>query len=1227
LEFLADFHVHSRYSRATSRDLTLENLHKAALEKGVTVAGTGDFTHPAWMEEIRESLVQAEDGLFRLRPDLCRDAAAGVPSSCNGEVRFLLTAEISSIYKRDGQVRKVHNLIFVPTLDTAWRITGRLEKIGNIASDGRPILGLDSRDLLEIVAEASPDAFLVPAHIWTPWFSVLGSKSGFDSLEECFGDLTEEIFCVETGLSSDPGMNWRVSALDRYTLISNSDTHSPRKLGREANRLDCELSYAGIRAALRNGRPAGFLGTVEFFPEQGKYHLDGHRKCGCCLHPAETLERNELCPVCGRKVTVGVMHRVEKLADRPEGAKPACALPYERLISLAELVGEVKGAGPETKGVVKICRNLVQRLGPELQILSRVPLEDVRREGGELLAEGLRRMRAAEVLLEAGYDGEFGVVRLFREEEREELGGQAALSGFVGEEKPGKKDSGQGARKKGAKGKAGASGKSAGSSGEPEPGGPGGASGGDAAGEVGRLEAEDGVLCRMGSAGAMEPGGCLRRPPRDASGSGGPAGAQTGESEAPLFSEPASSGRANLMATRDHDTSGSGNAAGMRTAESEAPLFSEPASLGDSDLRGAGDGPGGILQKDSSGREPALLQGLNPEQREAVLFQGAPLLIVAGPGTGKTHTLTRRIAWMVRVHEVPAGRVLAVTFTQRAAREMEERLVSLLGKTARDSAVQVRTFHALGAELLRQAGAECGIHPGFRILDSDDSLRLFRSAVPGLKRKEADPLLQRIALAKKDLRYPEDGDGCFPDRGFLSVFQKYEEALDAYRALDYEDLVSRTVRILDRFPGFLEKVQARFQAVSVDEYQDVNHAQVRLLKHLCSAAHDLCAIGDPHQAIYGFRGASPSYFLDFERDFPNGRVVRLQRNYRSTETILSASVRMISPGLPDGSGPRLVPQEPGGVRIREVELSTEKSEAIFIAQTIESLVGGTDSLSFYADKVADSGESLCSGFGDIAVLYRLNALGPGLENALRYQGIPCQGAAQADRWKGREGRALVGLMQWMRDPADRLARERVREAVHAPAEKMLQDVERYRHERTGMRASLAEWVMGLPELEWLPFREPGWKEPWDVLVRAAVAHRGDWDGFIRSLVLSREPDFLDRKAEKVTLASLHAAKGLEFPVVFVAGCENGLIPWSQGNPPPDPQEERRLFFVGMTRACRVLYLTRTRSRFLFGERTACRPSPFLGDIPQDHLERIRGSGEGKKPGPRGPEQPLLFKLD
>src|SRR6266498_858472 len=303
MRFHVDLHVHSKYSRATSRDLDLEHLAYWACRKGIGVVATGDFTHPAWRAEIKEKLVPAEPGLFRLRPDLEAGVTQQLPAACQTIPRFMLSVEISTIYKKGDRTRKIHHLIYAPDFDTADRISASLGRIGNINSDGRPILGLDSRHLLEITLESHPDAYLVPAHIWTPWFAVLGSQSGFESIVECYGDLSDQIFAVETGLSSDPPMNWRLSMLDRYRLVSNSDAHSPARLGREATTLDTALDYFAIRDAFRNGE--GYVGTVEFFPEEGKYHLDGHRKCGVRLTPEETKAQGGRCPVCGQPVTVG----------------------------------------------------------------------------------------------------------------------------------------------------------------------------------------------------------------------------------------------------------------------------------------------------------------------------------------------------------------------------------------------------------------------------------------------------------------------------------------------------------------------------------------------------------------------------------------------------------------------------------------------------------------------------------------------------------------------------------------------------------------------------------------------------------------------------------------------------------------------------------------------------------------------------------------------------------
>lgn len=427
MSFIADLHIHSRYARAVSKEMVPEGLHRWAQLKGITVIGTGDFTHPQWFVELQDALEPAEPGLYRLKPKLASAVDSRVPETCRAEVRFMLTAEISSIYSRAGRTRKVHNLILAPSFATVAKINARLARIGNLQSDGRPILGLDSEELLRLVLETAPEALFIPAHAWTPHFSVFGANSGFDSLEECFGDLTPHIRAVETGLSSDPAMNWRLSQLEGITLVSNSDAHSPGKLGREANVFETELSYSAIIDVITSGDPAYFLGTIEFFPEEGKYHYDGHRNCGVRLSPSETLKHNHLCPQCGKPVTVGVMHRVEMLADRPEGHRAKNALPYWRIIPLVELVAEVNGTGVNTKSVAATYFRLLDGLGSEFSILMHAPIAEIETSGGGLLAEAIRRMRAGDVAIAPGYDGEFGTIQLFDPADRAATAAQMTL--------------------------------------------------------------------------------------------------------------------------------------------------------------------------------------------------------------------------------------------------------------------------------------------------------------------------------------------------------------------------------------------------------------------------------------------------------------------------------------------------------------------------------------------------------------------------------------------------------------------------------------------------------------------------------------------------------------------------------------------------------------------------------------------------------------------------------
>ena len=407
--YIADLHIHSKYSRATSRECVPEYLDLWARRKGIDIVGTGDFTHPAWREELNEKLVPAEEGLYTLREefrlhDACTDGLR--------RPRFVVTGEISSIYKKGGRVRKVHNVILLPSLEAAETLAQKLEAIGNIHSDGRPILGLDCRDLLEITLEACPDAVFIPAHIWTPHFSLFGAFSGFDTIEECFEDLTPHIHALETGLSSDPPMNWRLSALDGYHLVSNSDAHSPSKLGREANLLDISLSYPALSHALQTGE--GLAGTIEFFPEEGKYHYDGHRNCNLCLSPAEAERYGGICPVCGRKLTIGVQHRVEQLADRGEDARAPGANPFESLAPLPEVIAGSTGLSATGSKVSAQYESMLRQLGPEFPILREIAPEDIERAAGPCVAEGIRRLRAGKVERSPGYDGAYRSDKLER---------------------------------------------------------------------------------------------------------------------------------------------------------------------------------------------------------------------------------------------------------------------------------------------------------------------------------------------------------------------------------------------------------------------------------------------------------------------------------------------------------------------------------------------------------------------------------------------------------------------------------------------------------------------------------------------------------------------------------------------------------------------------------------------------------------------------------------------
>ncbi|MFH1466814.1 MAG: UvrD-helicase domain-containing protein [Pseudomonadota bacterium] len=1035
MPWYADLHVHSRHSRATSRQGDVRHMALWARYKGLGLVGTGDFTHPGWREELKRDLVPAEPGLYQPTPAVQAWVDAELPSTCRGPIRFVLQAEISTIYKADETTRKVHHVVFAPSLEAADRLSERLGSIGNITSDGRPILGLDSRDLLELVLESDPLSFLVPAHIWTPWFAALGSRSGFDSIDACYRDLAPAIFAVETGLSSSPAMNWRVASLDRFRLISCSDAHSPGKLARNATMLEASLDYPGLRRALASGE--GYHGTVEFWPEEGKYHLDGHRACGVCLEPAQTRALEGLCPVCGKPLTVGVLHRVEVLADRPAGSsiRPATAGAVRTFIPLPEILAETMGVGAQSQRVQRTWLELLARLGPELEILGERPLAEIGRQGGSLLAEAVERMRAGEVIRQGGYDGEYGRVRLFDDHELQQL-----------------------------------------------------------------LR-----------------GGLLFTPP-----------ARPPEEEAP---KPAPHARP------------------------------KPASpLRPPERTAAPDG--------------GLLAALDPDQRAVAEVVQGPLLVVAGPGAGKTRTLTHRVAHLVRERGLPPEACLVVTFTRRAARELRERLAALLGEEA--AKVPVHTFHSLGLMLLREHGALLDLPEGFRVASEAERIAALREHTR-LSEAKARRLLPALSRARRD--------------GSLSALEEATPGLAAALAasrgvglLDLDELVALPAALLQAYEELRRACWSRWPQISVDEYQDIDATQHRLLRLLLPPEEPgLCAIGDPDQAIYGFRGSDVAFFERFPVDFPGARLLRLARNYRSGRPIVEAAVEVVTHAEPRLRPVRILREQPERVVLHAAP--TEAAEAEFVVHTLEQLLGGHSFFSLDSRRSQDGLHADLS-FGDIAVLYRTEAQAEPLVEALARSGMPFQRRSHAPLREQPGVPEILGALS---------------EGLDLPA---------------AVATALATF----------PALRPALEAAEEALAPLASRCGRDLARFRAEVDLGLQVDTWDPRAERIALLTLHAAKGLEFAVVFIVGLEDGILPLRFGPAPLEPgalEEERRLLYVGMTRAKERLFLCHARKRTWRGKRQKQGPSPFLGDIRRQLLEH-RESLAPKGPRDPGHEQMKLF---
>ena len=1050
--YIADLHIHSKYSRATSRDGDAPHLDLWARRKGIGLLGTGDFTHPAWRAELTEMLEEAEEGLYRLRDEY------RLPCETAGDTpRFVVSGEISTIYKRGGKTRKVHHVILLPGLEAAEALSHRLEAIGNLHSDGRPILGLDSRDLLEITLDCCPRAIFIPAHIWTPHFSLFGAFSDFSTLEECYGDLSGHIHALETGLSSDPPMNRRLSMLDRYLLVSNSDAHSPAKLGREANVLEGAPSYPALRRALETGE--GLHGTVEFYPEEGKYHLDGHRRCQCCLEPAETAALGGRCPVCGRALTVGVLSRVEQLADR---AAPApLPRPFESLIPLPEVLADCLGAGPASKRVQEMYVSLIRRLGPEMRILRELDPADIEREAGFAVAEGVRRMRAGQVIRKAGYDGEYGVISLFAPGELEMLSGQTSLLG---------------------------------------PAAP-----------------------------------AARAKPR---------------------------------------------------ARAAAPA---PAPLSE------------------AGPDPAPAP--NPEQDAAIRTQAACTAVIAGPGTGKTRTLVSRIAWLIEHEGVSPTRITAVTFTRQAAAEMLERLTDRLGKKA-VRGLTVGTFHAICL----------GLVPPRPFISRAQALETVRTLLDehGERLSPAEAL-RLLSLYKNGLRKRTPAVSALP----AWLPDAYDSRLGELGLRDLDGLMLEALEV---------DVSGRrgFTYLLVDEFQDINPVQHALIAHWSQAGQSLFVIGDPDQAIYGFRGADADCFARLLSQKADAQVVRLTRNYRSTPQVLALAARVISKN--PGGERALIPTRPDGAKVRAVQAPDPLSEGIWIAREIARMAGGVDMLD--AQHMA---REAARPFSDVAVLCRTRRQLEQIETCLAHDSIPCVIYGRDAFLEDAAVRGALGFFASLTDPQDAPSLTACLTALWRVPAPLCQRAAAALSQSAGeadrpafLRRELSDFS---PLAPWLDAAEALFprmaREKPRRLLDALCALAGlkgravehllstavffsTMGGLLDTLRSGEEADI--RRASgagyqsgAVRLMTLHGAKGLEFPVVFLAGVTKGALPLEHETLPADAAEERRLYFVGITRAREELIVS------CGGE-----PSAFFAEIPGER-EAVRS-----RPRPVRMEQLSLF---
>ena len=1046
--YIADLHIHSRYSRATSRDCTPEILELWARKKGIRLLGTGDFTHPAWREELKEKLVPAEEGLYTLKEEYrVRDPL----TDDSGTPRFVVTGEISSIYKQRERVRKVHSLLLLPGLEDAERLSLRLEQIGNIHSDGRPILGLPCHDLLEIMLELCPEAVYIPAHIWTPHFSLFGAFSGFDTIQECFGDLTPHIHALETGLSSDPPMNWRLSALDSYQLISNSDAHSPAKLGREANLIEGELSYPALKKAIETGE--GLQGTIEFFPEEGKYHFDGHRKCHLCLSPAEARKFDGKCPVCGKKLTIGVSHRVEELADRAEGYLRPDGKVFESLVPLPEVIAASTGKSAAGVRVQRMYQEMIRRLGDEFSILRNVPAEDIRLTAGTMIAEGISRLRRGEVKRKPGFDGEYGTIQLFEPWELDNVDGQISLA----------------------------------------------------------LPSQDIVI---------------------------------EEIPTEIFHK---------AETPD-------------ASVTEAAASKEPEGI----IIERHDLPGEIF--------------LNENQKEAVTVLARAVSVKAGPGTGKTGTLTARILHLLKERGVKPSEITAVTFTNKAAAELRQRLEKQTGGKKTVRLLNIGTFHSICLEILKENDFECIPAQEEMLLETAGEI-IKEYGLP----ESPSGFLRRLSLEKSGMEPSGAGKDTDENTVFHKAASEYQKRLLAEGVCDFDDLLLETLKLFKSEPK-KEIGRRRFHYLLVDEFQDVNPVQFELIRLWNSGGRELFVIGDPDQAIYGFRGTDPACFEYLKKEYPSLKEIALNKNYRSVPAILEGAQAVISEN--PGQRWKLEPVCTEGSPIRLVTAESVRAEAIFTAKEINRLIGGIDMLDAQEKRVTGR----LSGFSDIAVLYRTHRQAAFLETCLRKEGIPYRVAGRDDFLADTAVRGSVSFFRSLLNGEERFLAKLCQRLLWNGMDGPEREAAFERAAKTYSPLMIKEKPYDILD-KWIADQNLD-NQNMEKLRQLSGMYR-NMKEFTDALAFGTEGDLIrpgkkQYRSDAVTLMTMHASKGLEFPVVILCGVRKGLIPLETKGQSgeKDKEEERRLFYVGMTRAKEQLILVTDREQ-----------SEFLNALPETCLER------------------------